>query len=220
MTGPLAQIDALLRGRPLGGAVAATGLWLACVVGGGLCYGAVMGSFGGWGGDRQWQVAFAAVKVPVLLAGTFLLTLPSFFVLHNLLGLRPDFPAVLRAVVVTQAAVAVVLATLAPYTAVWYLTSADYAEALLFNAAMFGVASLAAQALLRRHYRPLVARDPRHRWLLSGWVALYAFVGIQMAWVLRPFVGELGRPVTFFREDTWGNAYLKVIELVIHVLRD
>jgi hypothetical protein len=38
------------------------------------------------------------------------------------------------------------------------------------------VASLAAQGLLRRHYRPLIARDPRHRLLLRGWAGLHAFV--------------------------------------------
>jgi hypothetical protein len=124
---------------------------------------------------------------------------------------------VLRAAGVTQAGVAVMLAALAPYTALWYLTSGGYHEAILFNVAMFGVASLAAQSLLRRHYRPLIARDPRHRLLLRGWAGLYAFVGIQMGWVLRPFVGDPSQPTRFFRVDTWGNAYLKVVELVIDV---
>jgi hypothetical protein len=124
----------------------------------------------------------------------------------------------LRAVGIAQAAVAVVLAALAPYTVVWYLSSGGYHEAILFNAAMFGTASLAAQGLLRRHYRPLIARDPRHRRLLRGWLGLYAFVGIQMGWVLRPFVGDPAQPVRFFREDTWGNAYLKVVEMVVQVL--
>src|SRR4051794_34762685 len=119
-------IDDLLRAAAPGVPV---GRALAWAVGGGLFYGAVMGSFGGWGGDRLLQVAYSAVKVPILLLVTFGLTLPSFFVLNTVLGLRADFPAVLRAVVTTQAGVAVVLAALAPYTALWYLTSGDYEEA-------------------------------------------------------------------------------------------
>jgi hypothetical protein len=214
MTGVALDVDALLRGRPAAGAR----VWCACVVGGGLWYGAVMGSYGGWAGDRIWQVVYSAVKVPLLLGLTFLMTLPPFFVLHSVLGLRADFPAVLRAVGVTQAAVAVVLAALAPYTAVWYLTSGGYQEAILFNAVMFGVASLAAQGLLRRHYRPLIARDPRHRLLVRGWATLYAFVGIQMGWVLRPFIGQLDAPTTFFRQEPWGNAYVHVLEMLLAVL--
>lgn len=70
----------------------------------------------------------------------------------------------------------------------------DYRQALAFNAGMFAVASLAAQLLLRRWYRPLVARNPRHRMLLRAWLVIYAFVGVQTAWVLRPFVRPSRRP--------------------------
>jgi hypothetical protein len=214
----LSPIDALLRGPQPATPGVSFGRCVVLIAGGGMLYGAVMGSFGGWGEGRFWQAVFAAVKVPLLLLATFGLTLPSYFVLNTLLGLRADFAAVLRAVGVAQAGIAVVLAALAPYTALWYLTSGDYQEAILFNALMFGTASVAAQALLRRHYRPLIARDPRHRRLLRGWIALYAFVGIQMGWVLRPFVGDPAQPVRFFREDTWGNAYLKVFDMVVEVL--
>jgi hypothetical protein len=171
-----------------------------------------MGGFGGLSGDRPLQVLFSAVKVPLLILVTTALAMPSFFVLNSLLGLRGDFPAAARAVAETQAAVAVVLASLAPYTALWYASTAAYDEAMLFNLLMFGVASLSAQWVLRRRYAELIARDPRHGVMLRAWLGVYAFVGIQMAWVLRPFIGQPGRPVTFFREDTWGNAYVIVFE--------
>ena len=45
----------------------------------------------GFDGPRVWQVVYSAVKVPFLLFTTFLLSLPSFFVVNTLLGLRPDF---------------------------------------------------------------------------------------------------------------------------------
>src|SRR5262249_18388359 len=117
----------------------------------------------------------------------------------------------------TQAAVAVILACLAPYTALWYLTSGDYHEATLFNALMFAIASFAAQWVLRRRYAPLIARNRRHRTMLWTWLGVYAFVGIQMGWILRPFIGQPQRAVTFFRNDTWGNAYIKVFESVMEV---
>ncbi|HEX4610294.1 MAG TPA: hypothetical protein VH092_19040 [Urbifossiella sp.] len=203
----LGWVDRVLRG---GTARAWPGL--AAVAVGGAAYGAVMGAFGGFGGDRAWQVAFSAAKVPFLIVVTTALAMPSFFVLNTLLGLRADFPDVVRAVSATQAAVAVVLAGLAPYTAVWYASTRDYHEATAFNTAMFGVASLAAQWVLRRRYAPLIARDPRHRRMLWAWLGVYAFVGVQMGWVLRPFIGQPGRPVTFFRSDTWGNAYVILAE--------
>jgi hypothetical protein len=185
---------------------------LLCIAG--FCYGLVMGSFGGFVGDRLLQVLYSALKMPLLLVVTFGLTLPSFFVLNTLLGLRRDFAEAVRALVGAQAVLAIVLASLAPYTAVWYLSDPVYHHATLFNAAMFAVASFAAQLPLRRAYRTLIQRDRRHRLMLRMWVVLYAFVGIQMGWVLRPFIGNPELPVRFFREDTWGNAYLIVWELI------
>ena len=191
---------------------------MAMVIVGGALYGLVMGAFGGLTGDRPLQMIYSGVKVPMLIVLTGALALPSFFVLNSLLGLRSDFGEVLRALALTQAAVAVILASLAPYTALWYASTTDYQEATLFNAGMFAIASLAAQWVLRRRYAALIARNPRHRVMLRVWLALYAFVGIQMGWVLRPFIGQPGRPVTFFREDAWGNAYVSILETVWAVI--
>jgi hypothetical protein len=216
MKGMLAEVGRVLRGG--GTPEAAAGVTALRRAGltllGCLLYGGVMGTFGGFAGDRLWQVAFSAAKVPLLLAVVFLLCLPSFLVLNTLLGVRADLPEVLRALLAGQAALAVVLAALAPYTALWYASSASYRGALLFNGLLFAVASAAAQALLRRAYRPLTARHRAHRWLLRVWFVLYVFVGMQAAWVLRPFVGAPDRPVQFFREEAWGNAYVVLAQLV------
>ena len=53
----------------------------------GFLYGAAMGSYGGVGGDRVWQLLYSGLKVPVLLLATFLIGLPNFFVLNTLFGL-------------------------------------------------------------------------------------------------------------------------------------
>lgn len=180
----------------------------------GMSYGAVMGSFGGVFGERFWQVSYSAVKVPILLMGTGVLSLPSFFVVNTLFGLRSDFSYSLRALVATQAALTIILASFAPFTALWYASFTNYHGAILFNALMFGGASFAAQWVLRRFYRPLIERDPRHRLLLRVWLVIYAFVGIQMAWVLRPFVGDPRAPTQFFRQDAWGNAYVRLAEII------
>ncbi|MEX2214808.1 MAG: hypothetical protein WD768_11800 [Phycisphaeraceae bacterium] len=181
---------------------------------GGFIYGAVMGAYGGFAGERMLQVFFSAIKVPLLIMASFALTLPSFFVLNTLLGLRSDFPQALRALVATQATVAILLAALAPYTAVWYFSNGTYHNATLFNGLMFAIACFASQWPLRRRYQPLIARNGRHKKMLIAWLVLYVFVAIQMAWILRPFIGDPERPTTFFREETWGNAYLVIGEII------
>ena len=88
----------------------------------GILYGGVMGTYGGVAGPRFWQVAYSAVKVPFLLLATFAISLPSFFVINTLLGLRTDFPYVVRALLSTQAGLTVILSALAPFTAFWYIS--------------------------------------------------------------------------------------------------
>jgi hypothetical protein len=63
---------------------------------------------------------------------------------------------------------------------------------------------------LGRHYRGLVERNPRHRITRAAWLALYVFVAIQLAWVLRPFIGQRELEVTFLRSDALGNAYVEI----------
>jgi hypothetical protein len=212
----------LLRSGPI--ALAARSPWravlelaLLVVVFGGA-YGAVMGTYAGPSGPRVTQMVFSATKVPLLLLVTFVISLPSFFVLNTLLGVRDDFGEAVRALVATQAALTIILASLAPITAFWYVSVQGYRHAILFNAAMFAVASFAAQFLLRRLYRPLIERNPKHRLLLRAWLVVFAFVGIQMGWVLRPFIGNPAMPTRFFREGAWGNAYVEVAKMVWMVI--
>ena len=92
----------------------------------------------------------------------------------------------------------IVLASLAPFTALWYASTVDYNLAKLFNAAMFAVASVAAQALLWRFYTPLIRRHNAHRWMIWTWLSIYALIGIQMAWIGRPFIGSPDMSTSFF----------------------
>jgi hypothetical protein len=215
----LDRIDALLRTgsrhRPLKLTAAPTLAEIViCIALCGMFYGAAMGMFGGFAGDRPWQMLFSAIKLPLLLLATFALCLPFFFVLHALCGLRQDFGAAVRKLLGSQAVLSIVLAAFTPLVLFWYASDDNYNRAILANACLLGTASLAAQIALARDYASLVARNVRHRSMLRVWLVLYAFVGIQMGWTLRPFIGTPGVPVEFFRADTWGNAYVIVTNLL------
>ncbi len=182
-------------------------LLVAC---GGFVYGAAMGSFG----VRALQALFSATKVPILLSAATLVCLPNFYVVNTLLGLRDDFAAACRGIFAAQATLAITLAALAPVTLLVYVSSDDYDLAILSNGVAFLIGTIAGQVTLQRHYRALIAANPRHRIGRFAWVVLYVFVAIQLAWVLRPFVGSLSIPTRFFREDAWSNAYVVVIDAV------
>src|SRR5690348_15845940 len=168
--------DGVLRGERLSPRaeraprLSAMPVLLLLMLGFGMFYGGVMGTYGGLEGDRPWQLVYSAIKVPFLILTTFLLSMPSFFVINTLLGLREDVPRVVRALLVTQAGLTVILTSLAPFTGFWYVSGSSYQPAILFNGAMFAVASFGAQWMLRREYEPLIRRDPKHRWMLRTWI--------------------------------------------------
>ncbi len=177
-------------------------------------YGGIMGSFGLDSAERLRQVVFSGVKAPLLLLATTAVCLPGFFVLNTVLGLRDDLREALQAILCGQAGLSIALASLGPVTRFWYFSTGSYRGALLFNAAVFAIAALAGQIVISRYYRPLIARRRRHRIALYTWFALYAFVGIQMAWMLRPFVGSPYMRPTFFRQEPFSNAYVVIFNLV------
>ena len=176
---------------------------LAVITGFGLLYGAVMGAFE----VRPQQMLYSAAKVPFLLFTAFALSLPSYFVIGSLLGLRADLLESSRRLLGAQAASTVVLASLAPFIAFLYASNLGYDASKIANGVMFGVAAICGQVVLRRLFADLIANDRRHLYLLRGWLVMYAFIGVQMAWVLRPFVGNPAMTPTFFRQGAWGNAY-------------
>ncbi len=183
------------------------------IVGFGIVYGVTMGSYAGIGPERWLHLLYSGAKVPLLLVITFAISWPSFAVANYLAGLGPDLRAAFRKLLSCQCVVAIALASQAPLTAFWYFSIRHYKLALLFNAMVFLFASLAGQYAMRRAYRPLIRRSNRHRLMLWAWLIIYSFVGIQLSWVLRPFVGSPAAAIQFFRSGQLSNAYVKIAQL-------
>lgn len=214
----LAHTDLFLRGSgPFRSerAAARPGWWLpAMILSFAPIYGLFMGSFELGSPERILMTVYSGVKVPLLLFATTAVCLPGFFVLNTLLGLRDDFREAMQAILAGQAGLSIALASLGPLTRFWYFSCSSYRAALLFNAAMFTAATVAGQLIMIRHYRELIRRHRHHRLMLAAWVCLYAFVGIQMAWMLRPFIGDPSMRVSFFRQEPFSNAYVVVARLI------
>lgn len=216
----LATTDGLIKTLGVRGQVSLPRRWWVLpllVLCTGPVYGVFMGSFALQSWNRATLMVYAAIKVPVLIFVTTTVCLPGFFVLNTVLGLRDDFGRAMRAIFAGQAGLTVALASLGPITRFVYSSGVSHRQALLFNAAMFTVATVVGQVVMLRRYRELAAdpeRGPRHRVMLWAWVILYAFVGMQMGWMLRPFVGAPSLPVTFFRDEPFSNAYVVIARLI------
>lgn len=173
-------------------------------------YGLALGSYE----LRALQALYSAVKLPLLLALSTAICFPNFFAVNTVLGLREDFAHACRGLLAAQATVALALASLAPLALLAYASACSYRFAVVMNGALCAIAAVAGQVTLQRHYRPLEARNPRHRVARRAWLLLYVFVAIQLAWLLRPFVGSPDVETRFLREDAWDNAYVIVARTV------
>lgn len=210
ITRALRSVEELVTGTS-GDAVVRPALIAAAGV---AVYGLAMGSFSVDEPGRAWFMLFAAIKTPMLLAITTLVCLPAYAAVVLAAGLREDlWPAIAR-LVRAQATGAVVLASLAPVVIVAYTGVPSHAWAILVNAGVFAIGAGAGQLVAWRAFGPLIARHRRHLLLLALWFVAYAFVGVQLGWTLRPFVGTPGTPAEFFREEAFTNAYVAVFEII------
>ncbi|HEX8464835.1 MAG TPA: hypothetical protein VF627_09490 [Abditibacterium sp.] len=184
------------------------------IVLGGAVQGAAMGAFAAFNSGSMAFIAFSVIKVPLFLGLAAALMLPALYVLYALFGLGNEFRVALRALMSGQAVFALILASLSPFTLVFYLSGASYRGAVWFNLLLFALAGIAAQGTIRRRLAPLLKRDGRHSRLLSIGFGLWAFVAVQLAWNLRPFIGNPDRPAQFLRADAFSNAYLSLWDIL------
>lgn len=166
------------------------------------------------------QVVATALKVPALFLGSVLVTLPSFYVFNALLGPGLGWRVLARTSLRGVTVMLAVLASLAPIIVFFEVGTSSYAFIKVLVAAGGLVSGLLGVRWLRSSldssmpsvsrsvpspddldspaWRPATA-PAGGRWLIWIWITLFAFVGSQMAWILRPFIGSPDTPFTWFR---------------------
>ena len=165
------------------------------------------------------QALMAGAKLPLLLLAAAALCLGPCLVVQTCLGLAQTRRQMLSAFVAAQVAFAASLASLAPLIALAYASGASYHAAHALAALAFALATVGAQTVLLRHARPLIRRARRHAVMVILWSVLYPFVGIQVGWMCRPFIGHPDARPTFLRDDAFSNAYVATWKLAQRVLR-
>jgi len=199
-------------------------LHIVVMVLGAGCYGAAMG----WWRDPQ-QALYTAIKFPLILlltaAGNALLNA----MLAPLLGLNVPFRQSFAAVLMSFTIAAAVLGGFSPLIAflIWNapdlgaIASAKAAYNIILPAhvAVIAFAGITGNVrllqLLRRLGGPAVARR-----VLLAWLAGNLFLGSQLSWILRPFVGSPQLRVEFLRADALhGNFYETVFRTCAHIFR-
>jgi len=148
------------------------------------------------------QIWITGLKVPLLFLSTLTICVPSMYILSLLIGARLSFMQAVAVALTTVAVTSMVMAGWAPIMFVFArtLVPREYGHYLfLLILALISVGSGAIISIghLARGFLELgIERSVRWR-VIVVWLLLYQFVGSQMTWLLRPFVGSSADTVRF-----------------------
>jgi hypothetical protein len=207
-----------------------------------MLYGAVMGST-----HSLAQALSSAAKLPILFLVSLLICLPTLYFFNVLFGssqsLTQNFALILTAMTVTS----VLLLSFAPIALFFMLTSSNYQFFKLLNVGIFAITgfigvtflyqgmsyistndelaalatlptdSLTEEARFEELRRQAESGRRARQNILRLWVIVFAFVGTQMAWTLRPFFGAPGLSFEPFRQ-LGGNFYTNIFASLAEIL--
>jgi hypothetical protein len=172
-------------------------------------YGVVMGSY-----HSFIQSIVAGLKVTVLFLATLIICFPSFFVIQQVLGskmtLRQMIIIVLSGFVLTSA----IAFSFAPIIILFQITGGNYHFLQLLHVAIFIFSGIFGMRLMIDALK--FACEKKDTYPQIGvmvfriWIIILAFVGIQLAWNLRPFLCEKDEEFKLFRKYE-GNFYTAII---------
>jgi hypothetical protein len=172
-------------------------------------YGAVAGAY-----SSALQALSSALKLPVLYVGAFAICFPVFFVVQMLVGSRLGLAQMAVLVMTTLALIAVLLAAFVPIVAFFLLTGSNYYFLELLHVVIGLATGVLGMYALHEGLAVVCEKHnvyPRKAMtIMRVWVIIFAFVGIQLAWNLRPFLGDRDAPFKAFRHYE-GNFYAAII---------
>jgi len=186
-------------------------------VGAGL-YGAAMG----WWRAPE-QALFVAVKFPLIILLTTLGNALLNAMLAPLLGLNLTVRQSLHAVLMSFTISAAILGAFAPLIAfmLWNappLTEPSlsarttYSCIQLAHVTIIAFAGVAGNARLFQLLQRLAGGDRgAAQRVLFAWLAGNLFLGSQLSWILRPFLGSPHLPVQFFRTDAMAGGFFESV---------
>ncbi len=172
-------------------------------------YGLVMGSY-----HSVLQSAVAGLKVVFLFLCTLLICFPSFFIIQQVLGSRMRLRQMMVIVLSGLLLMAVIALSFAPVVVFFQITGGNYHFLQLLHVAIFvfsgifGIRLILDALKFACEKKKIYPRTGVNVFLV--WIVILGFVGIQLAWNLRPFLCNKEEEFKLFRKYE-GNFYTAIV---------
>lgn len=195
------------------------------IIAGAGFYGAAMGCWR----DPQ-QALFTAIKFPLIILLTTIGNALINAMLAPLLGLNVPFRQSFSAILMSFVIASMILGAFSPLIAfmIWNapnmasktVSGSTYNFILLAHVVIIAFAGITGNVRLFQLLARLGESKAVAFRVLFAWLAGNLFLGSQLSWILRPFIGSPNLPVEFFRQAAFqGNFFEAVFHSLRHVFQ-
>ena len=200
-------------------------LYVGVIVLGAALFGAAVGFW-----RSPLQALYAAIKFPLIILLTTLGNALLNAMLAPLLGLNLGFRQSLLAILMSFTIAAAILGAFSPviFFMVWNTppltegaatAAAAHSFIQLMEVVVIAFAGVAAHLRLLQLLRRLSGSAGVSRRVMLAWLTGNLFLGSQLSWILRPFIGSPWLPVEFLRDNAFhGSFYETVFRSVRYLL--
>lgn len=180
-------------------------------------YGVVLA---GWRSPRL--ALYVAIKLPFLFLGTTALVAVFNWMIASALGSGLSFRSMVLVVFASMTIGCWILLCLAPLAIFFLLTAVpatgtheelrySHNVILVTHIVILAMAGVTGNIALLKGLRSLIGDRCNVPVLFLSWLAAFAFVGCQLSWMLRPFVGSPFFPVAFMRSDALSRNFYEFL---------
>lgn len=181
-----------------------------------IFYGIIMGSYNG-----AIQSLSTSIKFPVLIFLSLLICFPAFYIIQFMLGSKMGLVQMLGIVLSGFVVFSTIAISFSPVVVFFMVTGDNYAFIKLLHVTILIFSGIFAMRTIVRGLRHSCEKKNIYPKLglkvFRIWIIIFAFVGMQLGWNLRPFVGSRDMEFELFREKE-GNFYLAVIDSIVDLV--
>jgi hypothetical protein len=176
-------------------------------------YGVVMGCYNGF-----YQALSSGVKMPVLFLLLIIICFPAFYVIQSVLGSRLSVAQMASIILSGFIYTTSIMVSFSTIVLFFMITGGNYAFLKLLHVAVIALAGLFGM----KHIVDALTYSCEKKKIYPRtgiavfrfWIIILFFVGSQLSWSLRPFVGVKNQPFELFRKQE-GNFYQTVIRTFV-----
>jgi len=182
-----------------------------------FAYGAIMGSYNGLA-----QAFSSGLKLILLILLTLIICFPSFYIVQLLLGSKMKLRQLIIILLGGFVMLSTILVAFAPIVLFFQLSRSPYSFLQLLHFFVFVFAGTWSMRTVVETLK--IACEKKNIYPKIGitifrvWIFILAFVGIQLSWNLRPFIGTKEMPFEIFRKETQTNIYATLLGSVGRLL--